>query len=112
MQCAANVMQKSQSKLRIPLKGVGLADMDAGSSEPDGAAPARYLAIHPPRGLSGISEKVEDRARDHIEYLDEDAMIRRKFERSFHRGGLASLMPEAAYRDRDYEWNYTQKLAS
>ena len=47
-----------------------------------------------------------------IEYPDEDAMIRRKFETELSQRGLVSLMPEAAYRDRNYEWNYTQKLAS
>ena len=77
-----------------------------------GGTPARYLAIHPPRGLSGISEKVEDRARDQIEYPDEDPMIRKKFEAELTRRGLKSVMPEEAYRNRDYEWNYTQKKAS
>jgi hypothetical protein len=61
-----------------------------------GGAPARYLAIHPPRGLSGISEKVEDRARDQIEYPDEDPMIRERFEselgrRVWHRSCLTRL---------------------
>ncbi|MGH7833246.1 MAG: cupin domain-containing protein, partial [Candidatus Binatia bacterium] len=77
-----------------------------------GAAPARYLAIHPPRGLSGISEKIEDRMRDQIEYPDEDQMVREKFESELSRKGLSSLMPEVAYRDRNYEWNYTEKRAS
>jgi len=39
-------------------------------------------------------------------------MIREKFESELSRKGLESLMPEKAYRDRDYEWNYGQKLAS
>jgi hypothetical protein len=72
----------------------------------------RYLAIHPPRGLSGISEKVEDRARDQIEYTDEDPMIRKKFESELTRKGLKSLMPDGVYRNRDYEWRYTQPKAS
>ena len=74
-----------------------------------GAAPARYLAIHPPRGLSGISEKVEDRVRDQIEYPDEDPMIRKKFASELSRKGLVSSMPEEAYRDRNYEWSYAEK---
>jgi len=77
-----------------------------------GGAPARYLAIHPPRGLSGISEKVEDRVRDQIEYTDEDPMIRKKFESTLAQKGLQSVMPDEAYRNRDYEWSYTQKKAS
>jgi len=44
-----------------------------------GGAPARYLAIHPPRGRRGISEKIEDRARDPIVNVDEDPMNREKF---------------------------------
>ncbi|MGH7817528.1 MAG: hypothetical protein ACREOR_09090, partial [Candidatus Binatia bacterium] len=72
-----------------------------------GGAPARYLAIHPPRGLSGISEKVEDRARDQIEYPDEDPMIRQKFETELARKDLQSVMPDEAYRDREYAWSYT-----
>ncbi|HTF91825.1 MAG TPA: cupin domain-containing protein, partial [Verrucomicrobiae bacterium] len=63
-------------------------------------------------GLSGISEKVEDRARDQIEYTDEDPMIREKFESELSRKGLQSVMPDEAYRNPDYEWSYTQKKAS
>lgn len=71
-----------------------------------GGAPARYLAIHPPRGFNGISEKVEDRARDQIEYPDEDPSIRARFEAELGKRGLTSLMPDEAYRNRDYEWSY------
>jgi len=71
-----------------------------------GQAPARYLAIHPPRGLSGIGERVEDRARDQIEYPDEDPIIRKRFEAELARRGLSSLMPEDAYRSREFEWDY------
>ena len=72
----------------------------------------RYLAIHLPRGLTGISVNVEDRARDQIEYTDEDPMIRKKLELELTRKGLKSLMPDEAYRNRDYEWYYTQPKAS
>jgi oxalate decarboxylase/phosphoglucose isomerase-like protein (cupin superfamily) len=71
-----------------------------------GAAPARYLAIHPPRGFSGISEKLEDRARDQIEYTDEDPSIRARFEAELGRRDLTTLMPDEAYRNRNYEWSY------
>ena len=73
-----------------------------------GSKPARYLAIHPPRGFRGISEKVEDRARDQIEYPDEDPWIRGKFEEELERRGLRSLMPEEAYRTKDFEWSYAE----
>jgi len=72
-----------------------------------GHAPARYLAIHPPRGLNGISEKVEDRARDQIEYPDEDPMIRKRFEDELAKRGLTSLMPKDAYQEAGFEWNYS-----
>jgi hypothetical protein len=49
---------------------------------------------------------VEDRARDQIEYPDEDPWIRAKFEDELDARGLCSLMPEAAYRSRDFEWEY------
>lgn len=73
-----------------------------------GATPARYLAIHPPRGFSGISEKVEDRARDQIEYASEEPWIRAKFEEELAGRGLKSEMPEEAYRNKDYEWVYAK----
>ena len=41
-----------------------------------GQAPARYLAFHPPLQFDGHAEKVEDRARDQIEYPSEDPAIR------------------------------------
>jgi len=71
-----------------------------------GGAPARYLAFHSPKGTSGYSERVEDRARDQIEYPGEDTMIRQKFEEELAKKGLTSLMPEEAYRTRDFEWEY------
>lgn len=73
-----------------------------------GPAPARYLAIHPPRGFSGISERVEDRARDQIEYPDEEPWIRARFEQELAGRGLQSEMPEEAYRNKDYEWVYAK----
>jgi oxalate decarboxylase/phosphoglucose isomerase-like protein (cupin superfamily) len=69
-----------------------------------GAAPARYLAFHPPLQFHGYAEKVEDRARDQIEYPDEDPWVRQYFESELAKRGLTSLMPERAYQDRDFEW--------
>jgi oxalate decarboxylase/phosphoglucose isomerase-like protein (cupin superfamily) len=73
-----------------------------------GGMPARYLAFHSPRGPDGSSERVEDRARDQIEYPDEDPMVRQKFEKELARRDLTSLMPEEAYRRRDYQWAYAE----
>jgi quercetin dioxygenase-like cupin family protein len=66
--------------------------------------PARYVAFHPPLQFHGYAEKVEDRAKDQIEYPDEDPAIRSYFESELAKRGMTSLMPEQAYQDRDYEF--------
>ncbi|HEY7062783.1 MAG TPA: cupin domain-containing protein [Chloroflexota bacterium] len=71
-----------------------------------GGIPARYLALHPIKQFYGHAEKVEDRARDQIEYVDEDPFIRDKFESELARRGLQSAMPAEAYANRDYQWSY------
>lgn len=73
-----------------------------------GAAPARYLAMHPPMQFHGHAEKVEDRAKDQIEYAEEDPWIRQKFEAELKKKGHSSLMPDQAYKDRPYEWSLIQ----
>ena len=70
-----------------------------------GAIPARYLALHPPRQFRGHAEKIEDRAKDMIEYIDEDPWIREKFESELAKLGIKSLMPEDAYKVASYEWH-------
>ena len=67
----------------------------------------RYLAFHSPRGGGG-NERVEDQARDQIEYPDEDPFIRETFERELGKHGLTSIMPDVAYRDRTFEWQYAE----
>jgi oxalate decarboxylase/phosphoglucose isomerase-like protein (cupin superfamily) len=69
-----------------------------------GASPARYLAFHPPLQFDGHAEKVEDRARDQIEYVDEDPAVRELFESELSKRGLTSLIPEEAYTQRDYSF--------
>ncbi len=69
-----------------------------------GGEPARYLAFHTPRGMTGRSERVEDLARDQIEYPAEDPWIRQKFEEELAKKGLTSLMPDEAYKDPNYKW--------
>jgi oxalate decarboxylase/phosphoglucose isomerase-like protein (cupin superfamily) len=71
-----------------------------------GSAPARYLALHPPMQFFGISEKVEDRARDQVEYPDEDPFIRQKFEEELGKRGMTNAIPDVAYHDHDFEWDY------
>ena len=72
-----------------------------------GATPARYLALHPPRQFRGHAEKIEDRAKDMIEYVDEDPWIREKFEGELAKGGLTTLMPPDAYTVKSYNWHPT-----
>jgi len=70
-----------------------------------GATPARYLALHPPFQFYGYAEKVEDRAKDQFEYPDEDPWIRQKFEEELSKRGLTSLMPDEAYKNKNYDWS-------
>jgi oxalate decarboxylase/phosphoglucose isomerase-like protein (cupin superfamily) len=69
-----------------------------------GQRPARYLAFHPPLQFDGHAEKVEDRARDQIEYVDEDPAVRKMFESELAKRGLTSVIPDEAYTKRDYEF--------
>jgi mannose-6-phosphate isomerase-like protein (cupin superfamily) len=71
-----------------------------------GSTPARYLALHPLKQFAGYAEKVEDQARDQIEYVDEDPAIRQRFEAELAQRGLTSAMPDEVYRNRDYQWTY------
>ncbi len=77
-----------------------------------GSGPGRYLALHPLPQFAGYSEAVADRSRDQIEYPDEDPWIRQKFEEELAKRGMTSIMPEEAYRDRDFEWNYDDPEAT
>jgi mannose-6-phosphate isomerase-like protein (cupin superfamily) len=70
-----------------------------------GAGTARYLALHPPMQFHGHAEKIEDRAKDQIEYPDEDPWIRQKFVAELAKRSVQSLMPDEAYTNRDYEWS-------
>jgi oxalate decarboxylase/phosphoglucose isomerase-like protein (cupin superfamily) len=65
---------------------------------------ARYLAFHPPMQFDGHAEKVEDRARDQIEYVDENREVRERFEAELAQRGLTSVIPPEAYLHRDYEF--------
>jgi oxalate decarboxylase/phosphoglucose isomerase-like protein (cupin superfamily) len=69
-----------------------------------GQSPARYLAFHPPMQFDGHAEKVEDRARDQIEYVDEDPSVRALFQAELAKRSMTSEIPDEAYARRDYEW--------
>lgn len=66
----------------------------------------RYLAFHSPRGAGDWSERVEDRARDQIEYPSEESIIRETFESELAKRGLTSVMLKEAYEDPTFEWDY------
>ena len=68
--------------------------------------PARYLALAPLPQFSGHNEQVQDRIRDTIDYPDAELWVREKFDDELANRGLTSLMPEEAYRTRDYKWAY------
>ena len=71
-----------------------------------GQAPARYLAFHPPLQFDGHAEKVEDRARDQIEYVDEEPTIRERFESELAQRGMTSEIPPEAYREKEFEFRF------
>ena len=70
-----------------------------------GRTPARYIAFGPPRVLSGHYRE-GDLANQQIAYPDEEPWIRQKFEEELAKRGLSSDIPEEAYRDRNYKWDY------
>ena len=72
-----------------------------------GETRARYLALHPPYQFHGYTdENVQDLSNDQIEYCDEDPWIRQKFEEELAQRGLTTSMPDGAYQQRDYQWDY------
>jgi hypothetical protein len=76
-----------------------------------GSTPARYLAMHPPMQFHGHAEQVADRARDQIEYVNEDPWIRQKFEEELKKNKLTSLMPEEAYKRAEFDWSKVSEAA-
>jgi oxalate decarboxylase/phosphoglucose isomerase-like protein (cupin superfamily) len=69
-----------------------------------GETPARYLAMHPPMQFHGHAEKVTDRAKDQIEYVNEEPAVRERFEGELAKRGLTSLMDKSVYEKADFDW--------
>lgn len=69
-----------------------------------GERPARYLAMHPPMQFHGHAEKVTDRAKDQIEYVDEEPEVRQRFEEELAKRGLTSKLDPKVYEERDFDW--------
>lgn len=74
-----------------------------------GSEPARYLAMHPPVQFHGHADKLKDRAKDEIEYVNEDPWIREKFEAELAKNNTTSVMPEEAYTNPDFDWSEIAK---
>jgi uncharacterized RmlC-like cupin family protein len=70
-----------------------------------GGGAGRYLAMHP-AGRSGNTERIQDPSLDQIEYPNEEPVIRDYFESQLAQRDLKSLMPEPAYKDPNFEWDY------
>ena len=54
---------------------------------------------------TAMRRKFEDRAKDQIEYPNEDPYIRQKFEEELGKRGIKSIMPAECYTNPDYEWS-------
>ena len=68
-----------------------------------GLEPARYLAIQPPQVFSEHkSSSIE------IQYTEEEAWVRERFESELAERGLTSLMPPEIYTDPEYRWSYRE----
>ena len=68
--------------------------------------PARYIAFGPPRILSGHFTEGDLAVNQQLAYPDEEPWIRQKFEEELGKRGLTSDIPQEAYADRSYKWDY------
>lgn len=68
--------------------------------------PARYLALSPMKQVRGLGDQQTSRLLDQVEYPDEEPWIREMFEEELGKRGLESLMPDGAYRDPHFKWEY------
>ena len=73
-----------------------------------GAEPARYLALHPLPQFSGHAEKVRTAPKTCSSTRMKTPGFVRNSKKSSAKKGLKSLMPEEAYRNRDYVWAYKE----
>ena len=71
-----------------------------------GAEDGRYLALHAPRSIGLMTADSADPANQ-IEYTVEDPKIRQMFQEQLAKRGLKSIMPEQAYVDPDFAFNYS-----
>ena len=88
------------------------ANLYGAVTTPNARSSLRALVLHPPTQFHGHAEKIEDRAEDQIEYVNEDKWVREKFESDLAMRGIKSLMPPEAYTDLTLEWNWSPFLKS
>ena len=55
--------------------------------------------------MRGLSNRMNP-LLDQVEYPSEESWIREMFEEELGKRGLESLMPEGAYQDPHYKWEY------
>ena len=55
----------------------------------------------------GMSEQVQNLSEDQIEYPNEEPWIRQMFEEELAKRDIPCGMPDGAYRDVNYQWDYT-----
>ena len=68
-----------------------------------GQVPARYLAFHSPRANNDYEER-RLAGNQQIEYVDEDPVVRTRFEDELAKRGLQSLMPPEVFVDKYFGW--------
>ena len=56
--------------------------------------------------FTGTGELIADVNRDQIEYPSEDPAVRAHFEEELAKRGMKSDMPDIAYQDPKWEWDY------
>lgn len=80
-----------------------------------GTTPARYITMHLARnplfggfGYGSVEYKPGAPRENQlqIEYPDEDPRVRARFELELSKRGGVSLMPEQAYKDPNYQWEF------
>jgi oxalate decarboxylase/phosphoglucose isomerase-like protein (cupin superfamily) len=68
-----------------------------------GTVNARYIAFGSPALFSGHNAVF---GAQQIEYPDQAPWVRERFEGELAKHGITSIIPEEAYKDRNFEWDY------
>jgi hypothetical protein len=71
-----------------------------------GTVNARYIAFGPPPLLGGHAAV---HGHQQIEYPEEEPWIRHKFEEELSKRGMTNVIPDEAYKDLNFEWDYGEE---